>query len=230
MDKKEAEKILEASKQSYEKIAREFSETRAHFWPELAFIKNYLPKNGKVLDIGCGNGRLLELLGETTLGYTGVDFSKNMLQEAQQLHSDKKFVLADALNLPFPDQSFDAVVSLATLHHIPSKEFQRQFFKEAARVLAKNGVLIITAWDLWRARFLPYFIKSFLGKISGNKLDWGDLFLTFGKHQETRYLHAFTEKRLAQLAKEIGFNVKILHKIKNTGGQRSNILLIAIKN
>lgn len=230
MNKKEAEKILEASRQSYEKIAREFSETRARFWPELTFIKNHLPKTGKILDVGCGNGRLLELLDETALAYTGIDFSDNMLKEAKRLHPDKNFILADALNLPFPDQSFNAVTSFAVLHHIPSEEFREKFMSEAARVLAPNGVLIITIWDLWQIRFLPHWIKSFLSKISGKNLDWGDLFLTFGKNKETRFLHAFTKNHLASLAKKSGFSIKILRKIKNEDGKRSNILLIAVKN
>ncbi len=230
MDKKEAEKILKASRQSYEKIAREFSETRARFWPELAFIKNHLPKTGKFLDIGCGNGRLLKLLGETELEYTGVDFSENMLKEARSKHPNQKFILADALNLPFSEQSFDAIVSLAVLHHIPSEEFRQKFMSEAARVLAKNGVLIVTVWNLWQIRFLPYWIKSFFSKIGDKKLDWEDLFLTFGRHKEKRYLHAFTQKKLAALAQNTGLKIQILHKIKSDDGKRSNVLLIAVKN
>ena len=106
-------------------------------------------KSGRVLDIGTGSGRLAVELAKakgTSFEITGLDISPNMLQKAgenarQAGVADKiKFVLANADALPFPDGSFDVVISYASLHHWfrPAA-----VFNEAQRVVKKGGAVII---------------------------------------------------------------------------------------
>jgi alkylated DNA repair protein alkB family protein 8 len=225
-----AQKIIKESRESYNRIAKQFSASRAHFWPELEFLKNELPPAGEILDIGCGNGRLLQILQNSALQYTGIDSAQNLLNEAKFLHPDKKFMLADALALPFADQTFDAVVSLAVLHHVPSAKMRSKFFSETARVLKPGGILVITVWNFWRPRWLKKLIGSFIAKIlHPETCDLGDIFLTFGQDKTPRYLHALTKRELSSLAAEFNMETKTIRTINSPDGNRSNILLIAVK-
>lgn len=226
MKAKLAKKILKESHNFYESSAEEFSRTRHYLWDEIELIKKYIPNSGKILDLGCGNGRLLEMLGQKTLNnleYVGLDSSENMLSEARKLHPNNNFILGDALNIPLKDNTFDAIASIAVLHHIPSKEFRKKFFDECARVLKKDGILIITSWNLWRKKFLLKILKSVIS------MDFGDVWLTFGSSKKKRYLHAFSRRELKQLAQNSEFKILYLKTIDNSRF-RSNIVLIAKKN
>lgn len=220
-----AKKILKESHNFYQETAGEFSLTRRYFWSEIELIKKYMPNTGKILDLGCGNGRLLEMLGRNALNslqYTGVDSSENMLSEARKLHPDNNFILGDALNIPLQDNTFDVITSIAVLHHIPSNEFRKKFFDECSRVLKKDGTLIITVWNLWRKNFLLQILKGVI------TMDFGDVWLTFGEKKKKRYLHAFSKRELKKLAENSGFKIELLKTINNSR-TRSNIVLVAKK-
>ncbi|KKT96901.1 MAG: hypothetical protein UW99_C0047G0013, partial [Candidatus Collierbacteria bacterium GW2011_GWC2_45_15] len=87
------EKINEV-KMVYEEIAKDFSDTRGYIWPELKpFIKKVGSKES-LLDVGCGNGRLLLGLPKT-IKYTGLDISPKLLEEAQKKYPNNNFIETD---------------------------------------------------------------------------------------------------------------------------------------
>jgi tRNA (uracil-5-)-methyltransferase TRM9 len=230
MRKDYANEIIEMSRHGYEKIAEDFDATRKVFWQELYFLGDYINDGDKVLDIGCGNGRFLTVIKDKIFQYTGIDNSESLISYAQKWHGDKeKFICADALSLPFEDASFDVAVSFGVLHHIPSKKFRKQFLSEAHRVLKKDGIAIITVWNLWNKRLTPiirkYAIRKLLGK---SKLDFKDVFLPFGKKESVRYLHAFTEREISRLLKRNGFKILELKFVKRRG-DNENIVVICKK-
>jgi ubiquinone/menaquinone biosynthesis C-methylase UbiE len=104
---------------------------------EASYLRNELKGRKRILDIGCGIGSFEEMLPE--LNIIGLDSSKEMLEEARR-RSDKKFVLGDAENLDFPDQSFDAVFMVTTLEFLENYE---KAIEEAARVLVPRGKLVV---------------------------------------------------------------------------------------
>jgi ubiquinone/menaquinone biosynthesis C-methylase UbiE len=76
----------------------------------------------KILDLCCGTGHLYPKLSK--LGNcTGADFSTSMIETCKKRFPEGEFVLADAENLPFKDNSFDAVVCFWSFHHIVYPEF-----------------------------------------------------------------------------------------------------------
>ena len=230
MKEKYANEILEMSRSGYEEISHDFSQTRKVFWEELCFLGDHIKKNDAVLDIGCGNGRFLEVLKGKLLQYTGVDNSESLIDCAREWQGGKgKFICADALALPFKDAPFDVAVSFGVLHHIPSKKLRKQFLSEAHRVLKKDGVLILTVWNLWNERLTPVIKKHAIQKLlCKSKLDFKDVFLPFGKKVRVRYLHAFTKGELKRLLENSGFRVDELQNISRRG-KNENIVAICRK-
>lgn len=229
MDKEYAEYLLKKTQKDYNLIAEEFSRTRSRIWEELRFFEKYVADNEKVLDSGCGNGRLYELFKEKTISYYGVDFSEELIKIARKHYPQFKFQVADALNLPFSANFFDKVFSIAVLHHIPSKELRLKYLKEIKRVLRPEGILILTVWNLGSFRKFIIILKYIVLKIIGKtKLDFGDTFVSWGK-QISRYLHCFSKKELKKLSEEAGFKIKEIKILKRAKSKESNILLIAEK-
>jgi ubiquinone/menaquinone biosynthesis C-methylase UbiE len=110
-----------------------------------ALIANVAQDHQRVLDIGCGTGRLLlRLLPRVELGI-GVDLAPEMIKRAgeiareQGLQDRLQFLVGDAYALPFEDEQFDLVVSTCVLFLLPDPS---KGMLEAMRVLKKGGVLL----------------------------------------------------------------------------------------
>ena len=98
-------------------------------------------KGKRVLDAACGTGYGTRLLAQVADRVTGIDISPTAINHARKSYPvvALDFIEGDVLSLPFPDSSFDVVVSFETVEHI--KEYQK-FIKECRRVLTPNGILI----------------------------------------------------------------------------------------
>ena len=242
MKQKYAEQLSKKTKENYNQIAEEFSTTREEVWEEMSFLFNdYVIPSDKILDLGCGNGRFLELLKDKDIDYIGVDFSQKLIEIAKKkyLHPPQvfakqkfgrarvKFQVADALNLPFPNNYFDKIYTIAVLHHIPSKELRFKFLGEVRRVLKPNGLLILTVWKPKSKKDWRLILKYTTLKLIG-KLEQGDTFQPWGKKME-RYFHCFSEKEIIDLIKEIKFEIIKEGVVTNEKGNRRNIYLVAEK-
>jgi ubiquinone/menaquinone biosynthesis C-methylase UbiE len=91
----------------------------------------------RVLDVACGTGFLTRYLRGDVVG---LDQSERMLAEARRRHAGATYVLGDALRLPFPDSSFDRVVSAHFYGHLRPRE-RRSFLREALRVAPRLVVV-----------------------------------------------------------------------------------------
>ncbi len=233
MKEETAKAILESNAIGYEKIAEEFSQSRTYFWKELEFVKDYIKENSSILDVGCGNGRFFEIIKDKKISYTGIDTSSKFISIAKEKYpstssgqAQVKFFRANAVELPFGNDSFDVAVSFAVLHHIPSKKLREEFLSEIHRVLKKDGVLILSVWNLWQKRYLPAIAKYAFFKLIGvSKIDFKDIFLSFGKEKDIRYLHAFTKKGLERMISQRNFAIEKSLAIKRKSGQ-SNFLIV----
>lgn len=204
-----AQYLINKTRSDYNIIGEHFSNTRKFVWKDLDYLKRFCSRGDKILDLGCGNARLLELLADLEIDYVGVDSSQKLINLAIKTYPEKSFSVVDALSLPFADNSFDKVFSIAVLHHIPSKQFRLKFFSECQRVLKPGGLLILSVWNLKQKRFRKYSRKFFLRKICGlSKLDFNDIFFPWknqeGKILAQRYLHKFSIAELIDLAKKSG--------------------------
>ncbi len=229
MNENDAQRLMNETRDSYNQMSGEFSASRARFWEELEFLKEHATHDDHVLDIGCGNGRFSPLIKERHARYTGIDYSEKLIAEAKHMHPDTEFLVSDGKTIPFPDHSFDIAYSFAVLHHIPSEALRAKFIQEIGRVLHPDGILVLTVWNLWRAKYFGRLLKTAFGKILGkNSFDIGDIMLTFGKEKRPRYLHAFTENELRALLEANGFAIQGIDIIARSS-KEENIVLVARK-
>ncbi len=107
-------------------------------------VEPLLPSHEKVLEIGCGVGRLLEPMAEHFRVVSGVDISGEMVRQGRERLAQLPqidFTEIDGTgSLPFASATFDFVYSFITFHHIPDKEIVRRYIQESQRVLKPGGI------------------------------------------------------------------------------------------
>jgi ubiquinone/menaquinone biosynthesis C-methylase UbiE len=165
----------------------------------------------RVLEIGCGHGGgasyLTRTLGPTS--YTGLDLNPAGIALCRKRHNvpGLDFVQGDAENLPFPDESFDAVINIESSHNYP--QFPR-FLAEVVRVLHPGGHFLyadgrhpvaIAAWEAALANApMRMLSERTIGAeiargMKKNLPDWLDL---LDRHTPT-FLHGLVRKIFAAL-------------------------------
>jgi len=100
-------------------------------------------QRGSLLEVGCGDGWSSWLLAEAGFDVTGLDLHAD--EFAPEPHARLSFRQGSALDLPFADASFDAVVSYQCVEHLPDPE---RALREMLRVLRPKGTLVILGPNL----------------------------------------------------------------------------------
>jgi SAM-dependent methyltransferase len=108
------------------------------------FICRHCPR-GAGLDVGCGTGALAQRLAGAGYEMVGVDPSEGMLAVLRHRAPQIQAVAASGTELPFPDASFDLVLTVATLHHIADAADVRATLAEMVRVVRPGGRVLV--WD-----------------------------------------------------------------------------------
>lgn len=113
----------------------------------------------RLLDVACGTGYVAALATSQGAATIGLDFVASMVDEAKKLHPSTEFREGDAEALPFPDESFNAVVCSFGILHFPHSEWA---IAEVHRVLVPGGRFAFTVW--YPPEKSPYF-ANFLGAV-----------------------------------------------------------------
>lgn len=219
MNKQTQKELLEIVKKNYEEIAEQFNETRKkHLWPELVELVKDIKDGDGVLDVGCGNGRLLEALQDKKINYLGVDSSEKLIELAKAKYPDAKFASGDILELSLiPEINFDYVFCIAVLQHIPSRKLQIDAVRQLRNKVSDNGRVIISVWNLWaQPKYRQLIIKFALLKlIKKNKMELGDILFDWKNTQgmiiSKRYYHAFYKWELKRICQQAGFKVEKIY-------------------
>lgn len=215
-----SKRIREKVKRDYDSIAEEFSETRQGSWKEFEDFAPFLKPDMRVLDLGCGNGRLLGFLRDKGLhSYVGVDQSEALLELARGClayfadgvmgTAKIRFVQADILVLPDLGGKFDAAFMIASFHHLPPKD-QLLCLKRLKTHLKPGGLLFMTNWNLWSLRFWRAWLRNLLWPNYGFKgllIPW--------KHRVKRYYYAFSLAQVNRLLKKAGYSLEFEKKGRN---------------
>lgn len=219
--KNKEKEILNIVKSNYNKIAKEFAVSRnKKMWPEIVKQVEKIDKGKRVLDLGCGTGRLLEELIKKDIEYTGIDNSKELLKIARNNYKKEKVVFLedDILSLEkIKNQKFDYIFFIAVLHHLPSKKLRRKALLKIKEKMKEDSVLIISVWNMWQwKKFRKPIIKSYFFNIFKGLKPRDLIFNWGGKNKSSRYYFAFNKNIFIKEVKKAGF--KILDFKKDKGG------------
>lgn len=195
----------------YDKIAAHFSHTRYKPWPKVAEFLNSIPKGSLVADIGCGNGKYLEV-NKSVLMF-GTDRSLNLLGVGKTKSPEIQVFGADSLFLPIRSNFFDYAISIAVVHHFSNDLLRIKAIKEIVRIIKKGGKFLIYVWALEQQEkkftqqdnFVPWHLQ---GKWENNiKIE--SLGPDIIKDQKSncmvyqRYYHVFKKGEIEQLINQI---------------------------
>ncbi|ORM40346.1 tRNA (carboxymethyluridine(34)-5-O)-methyltransferase [Babesia sp. Xinjiang] len=128
---------------TYNIIAPHFSHTRYNPWPGVVKYIRAAKHHSIVLDVGCGNGKYLELRRD--LLFVGADRCMGLLEIAYQ-NKKSNLVCCDCLSLPFQSNIADLTLSIAVIHHLPYPEQRRAAVNEMLRCTKSGGTLVIYVW------------------------------------------------------------------------------------
>ena len=107
------------------------------------FEKN-VTKEMNILDVGCGYGRTLnELYNHNYKKLTGIDYSQGMINRGLKLYPHLNLIKTNGDKIPFPNNTFNAVILIAVLTSNTKQEEQDNIISEIRRVLKPNGILYL---------------------------------------------------------------------------------------
>ncbi len=238
MDREHIERLLAINRRFYAGLARPFSASRTLYDPALTCVLPYLPAGAEILDIGCGNGRLALLLDRERPGvvYVGVDFIPELVElaraQTRRLTSiSASFRVADITlpgwNLILSPASFDRVLLLAVLHHLPGFTTRARVLHESAAMLKPGGCLILSTWQFLDApRMRRKIVDWSTEGIRQEELEPGDYLLAWRRGgYGVRYCHLVDQVELERLAAESGLRIRETFR---AGGREGNLSLFAI--
>lgn len=212
------EKLLRLNQEFYATYANSFAATRHRVQPGVQRLLPQIIQAELVLDLGCGNGNLAELLrSEGFCGtYIGVDENNYFLEQAEAATQDatcgsytfRQGSLATPNWLELVDHA-DAICSFAALHHLPGSELHQQLFSSVSATLNPNGRFFLSCWQvLGNTRLEKHLVPwSPLGN-TDESIDKADLLLDWradpGKPAKLRYVHHFSPSELRALGESQG--------------------------
>jgi tRNA (uracil-5-)-methyltransferase TRM9 len=177
----------------YSTIAKHFDSTRYSLWKGVKAYLESLTSGSTLLDIGCGNGKYLSVRKDC-LNF-GCDTCPELIEIAKEKHKEANVLVANGRCLPYGSNSFDAVYSVAVLHHISTEEGRREFLKEMIRVWNRNQPGFLSVWSVDA-------VKPSWRKLGGK----GDYMVPWTNKDDNkvyeRYYHVFEKEELEGLFKE----------------------------
>jgi tRNA (uracil-5-)-methyltransferase TRM9 len=227
MEPTAAQRLIALNHQFYQTFAIPFSDTRQRLQPGVLRVLERLPPDADVLDVGCGNGELWRTLSRRGFQgrYVGLDFSPALLAIASQQQAETigqaAFLTADLTDPQWdarlPVASFDRILALAVLHHLPGQELRCQVLGKIHNRLAPGSLFMLSAWQFLNSPRLAARVQPWerLG-LSPAQVDPGDYLLDWRQGGSgLRYVHQFSSSELETLAQATGF--KLLEEYLSDG-------------
>ncbi|MEM1546539.1 MAG: class I SAM-dependent methyltransferase [Candidatus Methanomethylicia archaeon] len=223
--------VKKALAELYDVIAQNYAYTRRRLW---APVDKVLPAS-RILDVGSGPGLYaVNVASRFSVDVVCMDISTGMLKVARRhaknrnVYSLIHLVIADLEYIPFRSYCFDAVLCIATIHHLPTRRSRINGLREIARILKINGKALITAWNIFQPRNLFRVLTNIpISILKGRAI--GDIYVSWHYKGEIlrRFYHLYTLKELKNDAINAGLNIVEDGCIKVRGRIAENIYILA---
>lgn len=198
---------------TYTSIASHFDKTRNMIWLCVQNFINSIPKTNRVLDAGCGNGKNIKYMLDNGLmdiyafdiciSFVDMCRSKYFINEKQS-----NIIQSDIRSLPYLDNTFDNIISIAVIHHLTDKVDRKKAIDELIRIVKSGGSILITVCS----KEEPFYIKKLIPNSNilidnPNKTldinEFGDAMVPWknakGELLGSRYYHFFEKEELLDL-------------------------------
>jgi SAM-dependent methyltransferase len=235
-----AQKLADLNRRFYEDHAAGYARARATPQPGIRRILAMIPPGARVLEIGCGDGKVARALvaDSDVAAYFGLDLSPAMLARAAVMGDEGQkhlrrpssvvrpsFALADLTSPDWPrvlpPEPFTYILAFAVLHHLPGFETRARVLRTLAEHLAPGGACAVSNWQFARSerlkrRIVPW---STLG-LSENDVEPGDYLLTWERNKRSglRYVHILDEAEARRMAAGAGLRVVEVFRADGVSG------------
>jgi SAM-dependent methyltransferase len=233
-----SQQLVQLNREFYSTFATAFAGSRSLAQPSLRRLLDSIPPAARVLDVGCGHGRIAHLLDQERPGasYLGLDFSSEFVRLAREGAAELKRVEPrfEEVDLTRPgwetvlgESRFDTILILAVLHHIPGFETRQGILRVLRRYLGRNGRLMLSAWQFTtNARMRRKIVPWDRVGLDPAGLEVGDYLLDWKRGGVGyRYCHLIDEDELAELAS--GSDLSLLESWR-ADGKEGDLSLFAI--
>lgn len=211
----------------YNNFAKTFSNSRKNMkWEEIEYFLSFLEwkKNSKILDIWCGNWRLLGELYKkwfNTKEYLGIDLSSWLLKEANEVYKDNSFLELDMLKINTLHNKYNVIFLIASFHHLKTIKNRTDVLKKIFNLLEDWWIVLMTNWSLsselnkkrYKDAIIEWSKNNYWSLDYNIKLWWND-----------RYYHSFELKELEFLFLSTWFEI-----IENREYQNQKNIISIIK-
>ena len=183
------QKIKKDLQEVYDDLAKDWGTRSTDSWG-LDYLNKFseLAKNQgavKVLDMGCASGIQSKILSSDGFEMTGMDLSPRMIKEAEKRLPEANFIVGDITQMPFKDNSFDAVLAKDCIFHMP-KDLVPDVLNSVHKILRKGGYFYLA-------------VKKGEGEKEKEQIKYGK--------KIRRFIAYFKEKEITDLLKKSGFEI-----------------------
>ena len=177
-------------RQFYNNNYEKFDNSRYSIWKAVRNFVDNIAEDSLVLDAGCGNGKNMLYMQARDIKVIGIDFCDKLLNICKEKVLNVKY--ADVRNIPFENNTFDYVISIAVIHHLSIESDRRKAIDEMLRVCKPNGKILVSVWALEQDKN-----SRFKFTLGDNIVKWDDT---------TRYYHIHSKDTITDLLKS--YNVE----------------------
>ena len=177
-------------RQFYNNNYEKFDNSRYSIWKAVRNFVDNIAEDSLVLDAGCGNGKNMLYMQARDIKVIGIDFCDKLLNICKEKVLNVKY--ADVRNIPFENNTFDYVISIAVIHHLSIESDRRKAIDEMLRVCKPNGKILVSVWALEQDKN-----SRFKFTLGDNIVKWDDT---------TRYYHIHNKDTITDLLKS--YNVE----------------------
>jgi SAM-dependent methyltransferase len=169
-------------------------------------ITKYLPRQGRILEAGCGTGSFVLALRTRGYNVEGVDWAAETIRAVKSLWPDLRVQVGDVRRLGVKDSCYEGYISLGVVEHFQAGP--EPIFQEARRVLVPKGIMLVA---------VPYFnplrqFKSRLGLYRGHVANRGF------------YQYAFSTTEFTSIIQDCGFEIIEVYACNAAKGFKDEIL------